>query len=417
MQKTEIQRAGGTVAKWLSICDQIPEISELGELRALNTVYYPVALLRMKLEEYSFEDFDAIEQSILRFYSCGITKAEEICKWMAIPSVRYIQERLALLKAEGLIGNGQLTELGKESLEIGQKKTLYDAEQIFQADGITGLLLPREYQIKEDHLIDRSKTLGVYPHLAHSESIALSTIQKAIQGNEKIRSYKRFRKSILNVNVSQILDIKVAGIKYIKALLAWPVCSKTPMIFLQYYKRNDTGFGHHCDMPLFIPDSLKERLPDLSASTEIIPDQDLLELSRLYQLIIDDQNDFNVESICNWIRNNTSFEIVKAGMNAGRVMIQLENPPESAELSPLDLEICAALGAGRFIPVEAEMTLPMNNFRRRISFWPYQKNRSEINRQLSLKWGQFSWNICRKAPISLTNAIAFDPKKHSKEEE
>ena len=421
MQNREMQKAGATVAKWISICEQLPEMKALGELRALTTVYYPIALLRMKLAEHSFEDFNAIEQSMLRFVDNGVYKAEEICRWMALPSVRYVQERLALLRAEGLLTEDHLTPLGERSLKNGQKIQLYDAEQIFQADGLTGLLLPREYQIKENFLTDRAFTAGLLPHLAPTESLAVSKIQEAIEGPEKIRAYKRYRKSILNVNVEEVQDVKAAGIKYTKALLVWPMCSSVPMVFLPYYKRNEAGSGHHCDMPLFIPASLQGRLPNLSEQIEVVPDSQAAGLVDLYKMIIADQNRQEISSITKWIDNNTVFAVNGATVYKDRILVKVECPDADREkLAPLDLEIAAALGSHCPIAVEAEMDLSAGegrSFKKRLSIWPYSDHVPEEVRQLSAYWSEYSWRVCKAAPLSLKEVLACIQKKQSKEDD
>lgn len=419
MQRSDTLRAGETTAKWLAVCEQLPEIRRLGNLRSLTTVYYPIALLRMKLEEYSFEDFDTIEQSLLRFYSCGITRAEDIARWMALPSVRYVQERLALLKAEGLIGGGALTDLGRDSLAIGQKKKLYDAEQIFQADGITGLLLPREYQVKENRMADREFTYGMLPHIAPSEAIALSTIREAVEGEEKIRAYKRYRKSILNVNVRQVEDVKVAGIKYVKAMMAWPVSSQSPLVFLPYFKRGEPGKARHCDMPLFVPEGLAGRLPGLAAQVETVPDRMLTGISELYRMMRAELNKQDISGIPAWISRNTSFRALEQRVGE-RVEVRLECGGRDEKLSPLELEIYAALGSDIEVPVEADMTLPGENgreFRQHCVFWPYADEVPREAALLSENWSEFSRRICKNTPMSLKDAVNYIQKKHSDEEE
>ena len=392
MQRSDTLRAGETTAKWLAVCEQLPEIRRLGNLRSLTTVYYPIALLRMKLEEYSFEDFDTIEQSLLRFYSCGITRAEDIARWMALPSVRYVQERLALLKAEGLIGGGALTDLGRDSLAIGQKK---------------------------NRMADREFTYGMLPHIAPSEAIALSTIREAVEGEEKIRAYKRYRKSILNVNVRQVEDVKVAGIKYVKAMMAWPVSSQSPLVFLPYFKRGEPGKARHCDMPLFVPEGLAGRLPGLAAQVETVPDRMLTGISELYRMMRAELNKQDISGIPAWISRNTSFRALE--QRAGeRVEVRLECGGRDEKLSPLELEIYAALGSDIEVPVEADMTLPGENgreFRQHCVFWPYADEVPREAALLSENWSEFSRRICKNTPMSLKDAVNYIQKKHSDEEE
>jgi hypothetical protein len=359
------------VAKWLNIREQFPEIRALGNLKGFSTVYYPIALLKMKLEEYSFEDFNAVEQSLLRFYSCGITSPESLSKWMALPSVRYIQERLSLMVAEGLIANGAVTPLGAESLALGQKKQLYDAEQIFQADGIMGLLLPRAYQIKEDHLIPKAKTTTLRPHLAPSEAIFIDQIKQAIEGPEKIRDYKRYRKSILNVNVHQVTDVRFGDLRYIKAMMVWPEYSHAPLLFLPVYKHAAEG-KRQCDTPLYIPASLAGNLPQLSRECEVVADQKLEPLTQLYTLVEKDQASLPLSGIAQWIRENTAFECRDISLRGSRICALLDLKSD-ARLGPCDMELLAAMGAQSQIPVELEAAIRSDRdqvFKKRFTLWP-----------------------------------------------
>lgn len=417
MQTHTLPRAGGTVAKWFQICGQFPEVSALGPLRALSTVYYPVALLRMRLEEYSFEDFNAVEQSLLRFYSCGITRPEDLCRWMALPSVRYVRERLALLTAEGLIRGGTLTPLGEESLQLNQKKKLFDTEQIFQADAVTGLLLPKEYQADDRHLIDRTRTQSSIPHLAHSESIALETIRQAIQGPEKIRSYKRYRKSILNVNVKDVQDIQVREIQYIEALMAWPACSPAPLAFLPVHGRTEEG-ARRCDTPLCLPRSLASRLPELAQTTQTLPDGELDALNRLYDLVIADQRQLDMDSVARWLEENTAFQPRTVENRSDRIEAVLALR-RTDNLTALDLEILAALGADQPVSVESEMSLRTRGggtFRKRVAFWPSSAEALPARAaELARLWAQYSWKIGKAAPLSLQKAL--DMMNQSRREE
>jgi len=375
MANAQLTSASGSVAKWLDILRQFPELAQLGELRGFSTVYYPVALLKMRLEEYSFEDFNAVEQSLLRFYSCGITTPQSLSKWMALPSERYIQERLSLMMAEGLIANGTVTEMGRESLEMGQKKQLYDAEQMFQADGVMGLLLPRAYQIKEDHLIPRSKTTGMLPHLAPAESILVDQIRRAIQGPEKIRDYKRYRKSILNVNVHQVTDVRFADLRYIKAILAWPQHSRAPLLFLPVFKKGEDG-KYQCDTPLYIPRSASYRLPKLSQECEIVEDSKLEPLTNLYNLMTADQAGQGLDSVKKWFNANTAFTCREVIRRDNSICATLDLAAD-AKLGPGDVEILASMGSREGAPVELEMDLVSErgqNFKKRMTVWAWPGN-------------------------------------------
>ena len=57
MAETNLMYASGTLKKWLEILEDMSALEQLGPLQLCSTVYYPIALLKMRLEEYSYEDF------------------------------------------------------------------------------------------------------------------------------------------------------------------------------------------------------------------------------------------------------------------------------------------------------------------------------------------------------------------------
>lgn len=407
MQVNEMLTASGAVGKWLSIKEQFPEVNRLGTLNALTIVYYPIALLRMKLEEYSYEDFSIVEQSILMFYACGITTAEEICKWMSLPSIRYVQERLALLRAEGLIENGALTKMGKESLNIGQKKKLFDTAQVFQADGITGFLLPKDFQQREEFLVDRQRTSPMFPHLMHADSIALDTVRKAIEGPEKIRNYKRYRKSILNVNVNQVIDVQPEEIKYKKVMVAFFDGTSSPIVFFPINKRTRGELKRQCDMPLYVPRELQRILPEISSQAEELPSDAEKIITQFCELLQEEQKNLDYSMAVDWINKNTAFNVVEVSENSGVFSFTLHVNRED-NLSPLDLEILASMGAETSIPVETVMSFLSDSetqYRKRVSFIPRSDEPNDKIMALSENWSSYGWQITNMAPISLDNAL------------
>lgn len=394
MDEPKINHESGILRKWQNILRGHPEIAALGTPLVCATVYYPIALLKLKMLEYSFEDFDEVELSILRFCAAGINTPEGLCRWMGLPSKRYVDERLALLTAEGLLQNGKLTELGAESLKIEQKKRLYDAEQIFQADGILGLLLPRAYQRRSDQLISRHETKGKYPHLMHSDEIAEETIRNVIQGEEKLRAYKDYRKSILNVNVEQVQSIRFHSLKYMQVLLVRFPESKSPLVFLPHYRD-----GVLSDEPLYIPGSLAARLPAMAKDRPVIPDSSLGNLIRLCAMLM--ANCVTLENACQkngrslsgeikkWVEQNTVFSVADHGWKDGRLRLRLDWGRKDATMQPLDLELMAAAGEKTLCPVELSTSVypaEGNEQKLLITAWPSAGKLPPEATEMAEKW-------------------------------
>lgn len=372
MAETNVMYASGTLKKWLEIVEDMPALAQLGPLQLCSTVYYPIALLKMRLEEYSYEDFDAVELSLLRFCSVGIHTPDKLCQWMGLPSQRYVSERLSILTAEGLLNNGQLTSLGRDSLQIGKKKQLYDAEQLFQADGILGLLLPKEYQRRVERLESREQTKKAYPHLMRSDSIAIDSIRSAIQGPGKIRNYKRYRKSILNVNVEQVQDVRFSELRYLRVLLVKLQGIDVPLVFLPHWKEKK-GDRTQSSAPLYLPQSLISRLPALTQVAEVVPDACLSSLTEMCNLLHRETAALPLEAVRAYLEEKTAYAIPQCTWQNGRLMVTLDYQ-QKTNLSPLDLELMAAAGSGTPMPVEMDVKLPSpkgnGEFYQHLTVWP-----------------------------------------------
>lgn len=372
MAESNLMYASGTLKRWLGILEDMPALAQFGPLQLCSTVYYPIALLKMRLEEYSYEDFDAVELSLLRFCSVGIHAPNKLCQWMGLPSQRYVSERLSILTAEGLLSNGQLTSLGQDSLQLGKKKQLYDTEQLFQADGILGLLLPKEYQRWIDQLESREQTKKAYPHLMHSDGIAIDSIRSAIQGPEKIRNYKRYRKSVLNVNVEQVQDVRFSELRYLKVLLIKLQGIDVPLVFLPHRKAKKDN-RTQSSAPLYLPQSLTLCLPALTQIAEVVPDAYLSSLTEMYELLHQETAALPLESVRACLEEKTAYTIPQCTWQDGRLMVTLDYQQET-HLSPLDLELMAAAGSDTPMPVEVDVTLPNPKgngvFLQHLTIWP-----------------------------------------------
>lgn len=401
MAEERVRYESGMLKKWLNILQDMPALAKLGTPVLCATVYYPIALLKMRLAEYSYEDFDAVELSMLRFCAAGINTPAGLCRWMCLPSQRYAAERLAMLTAENLLQNGVPTPLGQDSLRLGRKKQLYNTEQIFQADGILGLLLPREFQKRLDLLKARSET-RFYPHLMHSDAIATETIVAAIQGEEKIRAYKRYRKDILNVNVEQVDSIKLSELRYLLALLVQFDAAAAPVVFLPRHEFDrKQGDRFYSDVPLFLPQSLAKLLPDLAGDVGTVPDAALAQMVRLCAMLREDIADVQPQDVQQWLEAETAFTVADCAWQDGRLYVRL-NVKEETLFSPLDLELLAAAGQSAPCPVELPLLLPTANggsYRKYLTVWPLAGTLPPEAGTLAARWAAQSHTWLKsKAP-------------------
>lgn len=394
----------GMLKKWLNILQDTPELAALGTPTLCATVYYPIALLRMKLMEYSYEDFDTVEQALLRFCAAGVSDPAGLCQWMGLPSKRYVTQRLALLTAEGLLSGGKPTELGLKSLQEGHKVLLYDTEQIFQADGVLGLLLPREFQKQTDLLKRRSETRQ-FPHLMHTDAIGEESIRSAIQGQEKLRAYKEYRKDILNVNVAEVSSIQFVELRYMLVLLAQFKGLPAPLVFLpRHEQERKAGERFYSDVPLYLPRRAAQRMQSLAKAAAIVDEDKLDLLSYLCTLLNKEFAAISPQDVQKWMEEHTAFRVPACSWQDGRLCLYLDAKPDAA-FTPLDMELMAAAAHPVPCPVEVELVLPTPNggsSHTRLAVWPRAGALPPEAAELARHWTERShvW-LKNKAPRPL----------------
>ncbi len=158
------------------ILDQNPQIV-ISRIELFTEVYYPIAILEIEMNETTFEDFDLIPLSILRFVDAGVTTAGEIAGLMGL-SPGYVQKLLDLLMGYGYLGGNGLTPLGAKSLEMEKKISRNKVRQKFQADALTGDLLHIGQQPMDIDLIGKDRTIRNIAHMPHIEGISMEYLNR-----------------------------------------------------------------------------------------------------------------------------------------------------------------------------------------------------------------------------------------------
>ena len=129
------------------ILDQNPHIVP-GRIELFTEVYYPIAVLEIEMRETTFENFDLIPLSVMKFVDAGVRDPEGIAGLMGL-SPGYVQKVLDLLMGYGYLCEDGLTKLGQYSLQMEQKISQNTVKQKFQADALTGDLLRSGQQLMD----------------------------------------------------------------------------------------------------------------------------------------------------------------------------------------------------------------------------------------------------------------------------
>lgn len=196
-------------------------------------VYYPIAILEINLDEVSFEDFEAVQLAVLRFYSLGIKDYNMIADLMGL-SPNYVYRLLNLLRGYGHIDEAGITELGQKSLEVEKKITKAQVWQKFQVDALNGTLLKMSETVSDNVLNDKGDTSFIVGHLDYIDGISVDLIRMQIAG-EDYKDYIKRDSDILSTNLLAINDVKCTDILYAKSFILGLKSAIEPLIFAKRY--------------------------------------------------------------------------------------------------------------------------------------------------------------------------------------
>ena len=265
------------------ILEENPQIVP-SRIELFSEVYYPIAILEMEMTETTFEDFDLIPLTVLRFIKAGVLTADRIAGIMGL-SKNYVQKILDLLMGYGYIDASGLTSIGKESLRLEKKISQYSVKQRFQADAITGDLLKLGEQPSEAYLGGKDTTYWVIPHMPHIEGISVDEINRQLLHTD-LTEYKRYQGSILNANADDIKDIVCIGLEYTKAYLVKMQGIESPFIFSYKYDPSQKEFKERFRwQPMRMPDEKAYSEYGFGREIECYSPEALKTINELYKLV------------------------------------------------------------------------------------------------------------------------------------
>ncbi len=247
-------------------------------------VYYPIAVMDMLLEEQTFEDFEMVQQTVLKLVAWGLYDAPTIAQTLGL-SGTYVANVLRLLCSYGHIENAVITELGKRSLERGKKIVVNQTRQKFQMDALNGTLLKLGENVLNNTLSDKTETNKFIGHLNYPESVLEEDVTRQISG-EHCRDFLRYRSDILHANVTQIQDIQCREIQYVKAYLLKMQGDLPPVIFAKRYDRHKKDQKDRFSwQPFSVAQASMVQTLGLESDTQISTPQANTYIKDLYRLL------------------------------------------------------------------------------------------------------------------------------------
>lgn len=239
-------------------------------------VYYPVALIKLIMDEKTFEEFDSIEAELLQFIDDIGPNADTIAEVMGLDA-SFVKKMIKILAGKELISEEGLTESGKESLENGVVISTKHTGQTFQMDAVNLKLLRLEEVLNEDDLKKRQDTDRSYGLLNCWHGISQDKLDAQLERID-IQEFVRTEKEVLPPNIISISEKCCEGIRYTKGYLLGCIYKdgnvekERPVIFgkRKMISRKDGTEGRRYLrwIPFFVPDKVIRDLYQLPESVE-----------------------------------------------------------------------------------------------------------------------------------------------------
>lgn len=187
------------------------------DIEKFAPVYYPIAIVEMNLDEVSFEDFESVQYTILKMISLGVTDHVVLAETLGL-SPNYVFKIIRLLNGYGHLDGNGITELGRDSINQGQKIVRSQVWQKFQLDALNGTLLKVDQTITDNMLNDREQTNITIGHLDYLDGMPVQEISTQLAKNN-LSKYVHQKSGIINTNVTKINDVRCTEVKYARCYL------------------------------------------------------------------------------------------------------------------------------------------------------------------------------------------------------
>lgn len=214
-----------------AIRDKYPLIS-LDSIERFAPVYYPIAMVEMDLTERTFENFEAVQLTVLKMVNLGQRDHRIIAETLGL-SPNYVYKVLHLLEGYGHIANGNITPLGLQSVQKGQKIVERRTSQKFQVDALNGTLLKFDESVTDSMLNNKEQTDLFVGHLDYMDGMPLQEINAQLSSN--CTDYIRQKSGILHTNVSDVTNARCLEVKYAKCHLIKFYSHAEPVILAKRY--------------------------------------------------------------------------------------------------------------------------------------------------------------------------------------
>jgi len=229
------------------ICEKYPAL-EPGKITLFSPIYYPIAMVEMDMIEETYENFDPINEIILKMKSLGIVGISNISVATGL-SEGYIAKIQNVLISDGLLdSNGLITEQGEKSVSEKKKITRKKNTKVFQIDSINRTVIAVDKKLMNSYLDEKTDIPMNCACIIPRDGIDTDTIERSLisEDYEAIVGKKR---DVLRTNLVSVEDARFVEMRYARCyLLKYGLYE--PMIFGKAFNRNE--IGSYIWKPLFV---------------------------------------------------------------------------------------------------------------------------------------------------------------------
>lgn len=219
------------------------------EIVTVAKIYYPFAELEVTLEERSFEEYELIQRTVLEIISHGVNDPTGIRKLTGI-SEEYIEKIVKLLLSYGHVDEqGNITSLGRESLQSSKKILKVKTGQRLYVDALNGAPVRLDRDPDKNFFVEPEE-MDTYVYTVDGIDGIDSKVVLDVFGRD---DYAQFREQYTGsrVKVLSVESVECKTIRYATAVIIETANPKRTMVLFKKYLSGRNEIQRHVWEPLY----------------------------------------------------------------------------------------------------------------------------------------------------------------------
>ncbi len=196
---------------YFELMNKHQELEKAGKLLKCYNVLVPILTIEVDIVQTPTESFEEIEKLIMRLIEASVIENKEIEQLTGIP-ILHIQNIKSLLATQKLLTEDgkNLTESGRLSLKVGEKKITTIEKRKFQVNGITTTIMPKKFQIYPNELlkIEQLENMELYGNPTYE----MLDVMEDYAWQEMEENIKQYVETLNEISSSNIQSISMGQI-------------------------------------------------------------------------------------------------------------------------------------------------------------------------------------------------------------